>query len=59
MTEVIWDNHDPDFVKQFDVDYLFEEAQKFELKKTALISQHEIELETLRSQHQVQLENLQ
>jgi hypothetical protein len=31
MTEVIWDNHDPDFVKQFEVDYFFEETQKFEL----------------------------
>ena len=24
-TETIWDNHDPDFVKQFQVDYFFEE----------------------------------
>lgn len=28
---MIWDNHDPDFVKQFEVDYYFEETQKFEL----------------------------
>jgi hypothetical protein len=24
-TEVIWDNHDPDFVTSFEVDYFFEE----------------------------------
>ena len=28
-TETIWDSSDPDFVKQFEVDYFFEETQKF------------------------------
>ena len=28
-TETIWDDSNPDFVKQFDVDYFFEEQQKF------------------------------
>jgi hypothetical protein len=31
-SEVIWDNHEPDFVKSFEVDYLFEESQKFYLE---------------------------
>ena len=30
-TEVIWDNHNPDFVTQFTVDYYFEETQTFEI----------------------------
>ena len=29
QTEVIWDNHDPDFVMQFEIDYFFEQVQKF------------------------------
>ena len=28
-TEVVWDNNNPDFVKQFQVDYLFEQVQFF------------------------------
>jgi Ca2+-dependent lipid-binding protein len=31
-TEVIWDNHNPDFVKAFEVDYYFEETQRFLLE---------------------------
>ena len=29
QTEVIWDNHDPDFVMQFEIDYFFEQVQMF------------------------------
>ena len=25
-TEVIWDNHNPDFVRNFEIDYFFEEV---------------------------------
>jgi hypothetical protein len=31
-TETIWDCHEPDFVKQFEIDYYFEETQKFVLE---------------------------
>ena len=31
-TETIWDNHAPDFVKQFQVDYFFEEEQTFRVE---------------------------
>ena len=26
QTEVIWDNHDPDFIMQFEIDYYFEQV---------------------------------
>lgn len=31
-TEVIWDQHNPDFVRQFEVDYYFEEVQNFRVE---------------------------